>query len=150
MRCWLLAVGPTYLSRILANVALNNTQVVTKLRLYVTEQACPRPDMPVVDERTVCKCLSPIIALLLSTTGGISGTTADALGPATFTAASANPVAPTCQCSAAKVRAWYCGHLRPALIACASLSWLTNPRSRSVETRSKNWTKIWTEFWIVM
>jgi hypothetical protein len=93
MRCWLLAVGPTYLSRILANAALNNTQVVTKLRLYVTEQACPRPNMSVVDERTVCKCVSPIIALLLSTTGGIAGTTTDALGSARFTAASANPEA---------------------------------------------------------
>ena len=123
MRCWLLAVGPTDLSRILANAALNNTQVVTKLRLYVTEQACPRPNMSVVDDRTVCKCVSPIIALLLSTTGGIAGTTTDALGSARFTAASANPVAPAYRCSAVNGRVGYCGHLRPALIACASLSW---------------------------
>ena len=143
MRCWLLAVGPTYLSRILANAALNNTQVVTKLRLYVTEQACPRPNMSVVDERTVCKCVSPIIALLLSTTGGIAGTTTDALGSARFTAASANPVAPAYRCSAVNGRVGHCGHLRPALLSCASLSWAhgsTGPLDRdSAQICAESW-----------
>ena len=123
MRCWLLAVGPTYSSRILANAAALNTtqQMVTNLRLCATEQM--HPNTLVVDIRTVYECVLPIFALLLSTTGGIAGTTTDALGSATFTAASANPVAPAYRCSAVNGRVGYCGHLRPALTACASLSW---------------------------
>ena len=127
---------PIQSSRIMANAAALNTtqQMVTKLRLYAMRPI--HPNRLVVDIRTVHECVLPIIALLLSTTGGIAGATADALGSATFTAASANPVAPAYRCSAVNGRVGYCGHLRPALIACASLSWAHGSTGRWIEIRS--------------
>ena len=138
MRCWLLAVEPTYSSQILANAAALNTtqQMVTKLRLYAM-----RSNTLVVDIRTVYECVLPIFALLLSTTGGIAGATADALRSARFTAASANPVAPGYRCSAVNGRVGYCGHLRPALIACASLSWAHGSTGRLERDSVQLWTE---------